>query len=191
MSEIKFSEGIPKRRDYFSRIIYPEELLDKKCGGCVRCELRDNRSKEKNSGHHCTMQDYDIDILPEDKACVRYWDRAYHEECERLHEQDIENRRKELWNIYANREPIKLPIVHDGYGFIPKCPICGEMPYSTEQCHWCGQRFAQDNEIEEYAKPLTENGKCTSCGSDVVIHISKYNGHKRFHCDKCGCSVMG
>ena len=190
MSEIKFSEGIPKRREYFSRIIYPEELLDKKCGGCVRCELRDNRSKEKNSGYHCTTQDYDIDILPEDKACVLYWDRAYHEECERLHEQDIENRRKELWNIYANREPIKLPIVHDGYGFIPKCPICGEMPYSTEQCHWCGQRFVQDEEIEEYAKPLTENGKCISCGADVVIHISKYNGHKRFHCDKCGCSVM-
>ena len=52
MSEIKFSEGIPERRDYFSRIIYPEELLDKKCGGCVRCELRDNRIKEKNSGYH-------------------------------------------------------------------------------------------------------------------------------------------
>ena len=47
-----------------------------------------------------------------------------------------------------------------------------------------------DNEIEEYAKPLTENGKCFSCGEDVVIHISKYNGHKRFYCKKCGCSVM-
>lgn len=40
------------------------------------------------------------------------------------------------------------------------------------------------------AKPLTKNGKCISCGADVVIHISKYNGHKRYHCDKCGCSVM-
>ena len=29
MSEIKFSEGIPERRDQFSRIIYPEEVLDK------------------------------------------------------------------------------------------------------------------------------------------------------------------
>ena len=51
MSEIKFSDGIPNR-DEFSKIIYPEELLDKKCGGCVRCELRDNRKKEKNSGYH-------------------------------------------------------------------------------------------------------------------------------------------
>ena len=40
------------------------------------------------------------------------------------------------------------------------------------------------------AKPLTKNGKCISCGADVVIHISKYNGHKSFHCDKCGCSVI-
>ena len=39
-------------------------------------------------------------------------------------------------------------------------------------------------------KSLTKNGKCISCGADVVIHISKYNGHKRYHCDKCGCSVM-
>ena len=71
-----------------------------------------------------------------------------------------------------------------------RCEICGGMPYSTEQCHWCGQRFVQDKEIEEYAKPLTENGKCISCGSDVVIHVSKYNGHKHFHCDKCGFTVM-
>lgn len=45
-------------------------------------------------------------------------------------------------------------------------------------------------EIAEYAKPLTKNGKCILCGADVVIHISKYNGHKNFHCDKCGCFVM-
>ena len=178
MSEIKFSEGIPERRDYFSRIIYPEELLDKKCGGCVRCELRDNRSKEKNSGYHCTTQDYDIDILPEDKACVLYWDRAYHEECERLHEQDIEKRRKELWNIYANRDPIKLPILHDGYGFIPECPICGEMPYSTEQCHWCGQRFVQDKEIEEYAisthMPLARHDVTSVIDDVVFLEISTH-----------------
>ena len=40
------------------------------------------------------------------------------------------------------------------------------------------------------AKPLTKNGKCILCDADVVIHISKYNGHKRFHCNKFGCYVM-
>lgn len=185
MSEIKFSDGIPKR-DEFSRIIYPEQLLDKKCGGCVRCELR----RRPYSVYHCMMQDYDNNISPEDKACVQYWDKEYHEECERLHEQDIENRRKELWSIYANRDPIKLPIVNDGYGMIPMCPICGEMPYSTEQCHWCGQRFVKDDEVKEYEKPLTKDGKCFNCGADVVFHISKYNGHKHFHCNNCGLSFM-
>ena len=48
----------------------------------------------------------------------------------------------------------------------------------------------EQKEIEEYAKPLMKNGKCILCGADVVIHISNYNGHKRYHCDKCGCSVM-
>lgn len=147
MSEIKFNDGIPDRKEDSLRVIYPEEILDKKCGGCVRCELRDHPYKGKTGGYHCSMQEYDKDIFPEDKACVYYWDREHHEECKRLHKQDIENRRKELRNIYSNKKPVKLPLVRDG--FVPKCPICGEVPYSTEQCYWCGQRFIQDEEIEE------------------------------------------
>ena len=103
--------------------------------------------------------------------------------------QDEENRRKELWNIYSKREPIKLPIVNDGYGMIPECPICGEMPYSTEQCHWCGQRFIQDEEVKEYAKPLTKEVTCFSCGRKVTASVSKYNGHISYHC-QCGTSFI-
>ena len=44
-SKIRFSDGIPKRPAVVFEIIYPEELLDKKCGGCVRCELRDHGDK--------------------------------------------------------------------------------------------------------------------------------------------------
>lgn len=73
---------------------------------------------------------------------------------------------------------------------IPKCPVCGEMPYSTEQCHWCGQKFVQDEEVEEYSKPKIIKGKCFGCGSDVDIRVSKYNGHKSYYCDKCGMSIM-
>ena len=97
----------------------------------------------------------------------------------------VASMRNAVWKVKSAWDISRMQLIS-----IPECPICGEMPYSTEQCHWCGQRFVQDEEIEEYAKPLTENGKCISCGSDVVIHISKYNGHKRFHCDKCGCSVI-
>ena len=191
MSKIKFSDGIPERRKEHNKIIYPEELLDKKCGGCVRCEKRERAfPKAQNTGWHCAMQEYETDISPGDKACVYYWDRAKHDEIERLHAEDIEKRRAELWEIYAKEEPIKLSLVHDGYGFIPECPICGEMPYNTEQCHWCGQRFVQDEEIREYAEPKTEEGTCLRCGGKVTVRISKYNGHKSYICECCGARMQ-
>lgn len=40
MSEIKFSDGMPERARRSSTSIYPEELMDKKCGGCMRCQSR-------------------------------------------------------------------------------------------------------------------------------------------------------
>lgn len=173
MSEIKFSDGMPERARRSSTSIYPEELLDKKCGGCVRCQPR----KRKNeTGYHCTTQPYTKDISPEDKACVIYWDKEEEEKYKTLIEKDKENRRKELWNIYSKREPIKLPIVNDGYGIIPECPICGEMPYSTKQCHWCGQRFIQDE-------------TCFLCGRKVIANVSKYNGHISYRC-QCGTSFI-
>lgn len=180
---MRFSDGIPERKAVCDNI--PNEYKTKKCADCVRFEKRTHRK----NGYHCRMKDYDIDVFPDDNACEEFWNRERQKELERLHEQDIENRREELWAVYAEKEPVKLPIVFDGYGNIPMCPVCGEMPYSTEQCHWCGQRFIQDEEVEEYEKPLTQNGKCPNCGKDIVIHISKYNGHKHFLCGRCGMAV--
>lgn len=91
MSEIKFSDGMPARKRRSSTSIYPEELLDKKCGGCVRCQLR-NRKGE--TGYRCTTQPYTKDISPEDKACVIYWDKEEEEKYKALRVQDEENRRK-------------------------------------------------------------------------------------------------
>lgn len=100
--EAKFSDGIPLRPTIsVCDIVYPEELLDKKCGGCHRCELRDHGDK---GGYHCCMQAWDIDITPDDKACVHYWDREEQEKLDRLHQEDIEKRREELWAIYAERK---------------------------------------------------------------------------------------
>lgn len=28
----------------------------------------------------------------------------------------------------------------------PECPSCGEMPYSTERCIFCGQKFLQTDQ---------------------------------------------
>lgn len=187
MSKIKFSDGMPERIERHlnsSIFIYPEEIIDKKCGGCVRCEKRDRGE----DGYHCTMRPWELDINPDNKACVSYWDRQEHNESERLRDEDTENRRMELWEIYADAEPVKLPIVNDGYGMIPECPICGEMPYSTEQCHWCGQRFIQDEEVEEYNKPSGYSEKCHNCGMMGTVYRNKYNGHRSFHCKACGTS---
>lgn len=181
-----FSEKLEVLKEDYNKIIYPEELLNETCKGCVRCEKRDHG----RDGYHCCMQNYDIDIHPEDKACVHWWSKVEHERIEKANEEAQENRRKELWSIYAEKEPIKLPIVNDGYGMIPECPVCGEMPYSTEQCHWCGQRFLQDEDIKKYAEPKIQKGSCPNCGAPIDIHISSYNGHKHFHCDACKMTVM-
>lgn len=186
MSEIKFSDGIPNRKEDYNAIVYPEALLDKKCGGCVRCEKRD---RENEQGFHCSMQNYKKDILPTDKACIHWWDKEEHERVENARQEDTENRRKELWDIYSKKEPIKLPIENDGYGMIPMCPICGEMPYSTEQCHWCGQRFIQDKEIEEYNTPNETEIECFNCGGKIKGVRSKYNGHFHGTCQSCGITI--
>lgn len=192
--EVDFGAGVPERterRNTDEVFIYPEEIIDKTCGECVRCEKRDHPYKDTPAeGWHCMMRAYDIDITPEHKACVDYWDRAEHERAENEMAEAIKRRRAELWAVYAKKEPVKLPIVNDGYGTIPKCPVCGEMPYSTEQCHWCGQRFIQDEEVTEYAKPKTIEWTCAYCGTVGVAHISKYNGHKSFRCEKCGAGFI-
>ena len=190
--EVCFDEGIlDRQRERREKLIYPEELLDKKCGGCVRCGERDHIYQGKKEGYHCAKLPYDRDISPDDKACVDYWDRAEEERLEKLHNEDVENRRKELWAIYSKREPVKLPIVLDEFGGrIPQCPTCGEMPYDTEQCHWCGQRFIQDKELEEYLKDEEWYEDCPSCGSKGTLKIgrSNYNGHKHGSCSACGMS---
>ena len=66
MSKIKFSDGMPKRERRSSTSIYPEELLDKKCGGCMRCQSRKRKGEtvcciccEKQGGcdNRCDMMD--------------------------------------------------------------------------------------------------------------------------------------
>ncbi len=187
MSLIRFSDGLPERGAVAGTNLTEEELQGKKCGGCHRFEERDHGGK---GGWHCCGRPWDVDVFPDDRACEDYWDREAQEELDRKKEEDTENRRKELWAIYAEKDPVKLPIVNDGYGMIPMCPVCGEMPYSTEQCHWCGQRFIQDEEVEEYGTPLTEEFNCPNCKKPGIAYISRYNGHKHFRCEYCGMAFM-
>lgn len=186
MATVDFAEGMASLKTIADKKS-PEDIVGKYCGGCVRCA---KRTRKGERGHHCMMQKYDNDIRPDDDACLWYWDRAEQEEIDRRRENAIEARRKELWAIYAEKPPIKLPIVYDGFGWIPECPVCGEMPHSMTQCHWCGQRYIQDDDVREYSKLNTELMECPNCHEIGEAHISKYSGHRRFHCEKCGCTVM-
>lgn len=165
-----------------------KEIAGKHCGGCVRCKER-TRFKG-DSGYHCTMKNYRIDIDPEADACYWYWDREEQEMIDRKRAEAKEARRKELWAIYADKPPVRLPIVFDGFGNIPECPVCHEIPYSLEQCHWCGQRFIRDEAVERYSTPRTEPMICPHCAEIGEAHVSSYNGHRHFRCEHCGCVVM-
>lgn len=75
----------------------------------------------------------------------------------------------------------------------PKCPYCGEMPYSTKKCVFCGQRFVQDEAVREYNKPTeVETQDCIMCGEkdSVVGTRAKINNHFHGKCEKCGAVYM-
>lgn len=91
------------------------------------------------------------DVSPDNRACEMYWDKTEQAELERVRETEQDNHRKELWAIYSKREPVNLPIVNDGFGWIPKCPMCGEK---------------------------------------MTVTVSRYNGHKSGHCEKCGARFI-
>ena len=58
----------------------------------------------------------------------------------------------------------------------PRCPHCGEMPYSTEQCVFCGQRFVQDGQRRREAEPpKVETMDCFICGGEGTMKGCRKN----------------
>lgn len=49
--------------------------------------------------------------------------------------------------------------------------------------------YGTRKEVEEYAKPLTKETTCFSCGRKVMANVSKYNGHISYHC-QCGINFI-
>ena len=79
------------------------------------------------------------------------------------------------------------------FGTFPYCPSCGEMPYSTERCIFCGQKFIPDEAIAEYNKPLEKATRdCPMCGGEKTLigTIARSNGHFHGKCEKCGCEII-
>lgn len=94
----------------------------------------------------------------------------------------------------GKKEPVKIGWEESYGGTWPQCPACGEMPYSTERCTFCGQKFIQDDpELQEYTKPPEEvRMDCFMCGghNTMVGTRARSNGHFHGQCEKCGCRMM-
>lgn len=149
MNEIRFYDGLPKRLPKTTTEIYPEDIIGKKCEGCSNCVKR-----EDNISYYCQMQRYDKNIFPNDKACIGYRDKIEENELERLRKQDVGKHRKELWAIYSKRKPAKIVVTRGMWGeYFARCPVCDEIPYSFNQCYWCGQRFENGEETKREIMP--------------------------------------
>lgn len=93
----------------------------------------------------------------------------------------------------GRKDPVKIGWEESYGGIWPVCPSCGEMPYSTDRCTFCGQKFIQDEDIEAYNEPPEEvREDCFFCGGEktVVGTRARSNGHFRGVCEKCGCIVQ-
>ena len=95
--------------------------------------------------------------------------------------------------------PLEWASAYDGMrdviilGGDPKCPHCGEMPYSYSECVFCGQRFIQNEKTRKVAEPPEEEiMDCFICGGKGTLkgHRAKINGHFRGKCEQCGVAVM-
>lgn len=78
-------------------------------------------------------------------------------------------------------------------GYIPVCPACGEVPYSTERCVFCGQRFVQDEKVKEFNEPMPEERMdCLICGGKgtMVGQRARTNGHFHGRCEKYGAVMV-
>lgn len=90
--------------------------------------------------------------------------------------------------------PVKIKWQEDYSGTYPVCPSCGEMPYSTERCVFCGQKFLQkDQAAQEFNQPTSEERMdCFLCGgkNTMVGHRARCNGHFHGYCENCGAKVI-
>ncbi len=85
---------------------------------------------------------------------------------------DSEKRRTALWAVNAVKEPVPLAWEELGYSvfdndddMVPICPVCREMPYSFDQCTFCGQRFIHSRHLDIDTHPhitVTKGGLSSS-----------------------------
>ena len=109
----------------------------------------------------CMAKDFKIFVDENEKACKQYHSR-WTWNFEQWWVFKFKHGLKRKIDIYIRvplgslRKPVRIGR-QDSYNCItdsidvgkyPMCPRCGEMPYSFEQCVFCGQRFFKDGNDE-------------------------------------------
>ena len=147
---------------------------------------RDESQKEKLTAGQDLMEQFYAET-----EC--YWDKGRNCEnrflCENCEHEPPADEKKNGKNA-----PVKIGWQESYGGRWPVCSSCGEMPYSTKRCLFCGQKFDQDDErLKEYLKPtVTERMDCIVCGAIGTVYgmRTKSNGHFHGKCENCGARFM-
>lgn len=181
-----------------------------KCKSCFRCQedWRDAKSKglkpqckptplysmkpRRGVKVKCTSVSMESEITPDSKACKDWeyrakWNAKLRMEC-------IKSKARRIFDVCIRvpigrlRKPVRL-IWRDTYDGAtdriirnaePECPHCGEMPYSTDRCVFCGQRFIQDEAVAEYNKPPEKVVmNCPMCGGEKTLVGARAKCKKR------------
>jgi len=106
------------------------------------------------------------------------------------------------------KEPPKVLIWQKTYGGVlePVCPSCGEMPYSTERCVFCGQKLINERKphVEYIGATLVEpvgdgfpEMRCDKCGeiikdeeTQMVSHVDGESFYAYIYRHKCGAELI-
>ena len=133
-----------------------------RCRSCFRFEAIEDdtggfwkfrRKPKPGRKTHCWAHDYKINWDGSQSAC-EYWEARLWWNLEEYKKYAKYHARRWWYehvrrHIGGLRKPVPLRWVdyYDGMrdeiipAGEPRCPYCGEMPYSTTQCQFCGQRF--------------------------------------------------
>ena len=160
---------------------------------------RDNSDESKLFRYFNRLYNYERGMETEKKEYKNKYAELKHK-CEKI-VPDVYKRHYVRCPIGGLRKPVPLrwKDSYDGCRDViikdsePQCPHCGEMPYSYEQCVFCGQRFVQDGKTEEMSQPPEEERMdCLFCGGKETMkgYRAKINGHFHGKCEKCGAVVM-
>lgn len=193
-----------------------------KCGSCFRCteDWRDAKAKglkpqckptplysmkpRRGVKVKCTSVSMGSEITLDSKACEHWEHRAVWNA--KLRMEGIKSRARRIFDVCIRvpigglRKPVRLmwQDTYDGAtdriirNAVPECPRCGEMPYNTKRCVFCGQRFIQDEVVAEYNKPPEKVVlNCPRCGGENTLIGARAKCNRHFHgkCEKCGCEL--